>query len=65
MTSLEDLLWLYKMALDFDLQDEKSWLKVEIEERLAHVKAPITSVSPELLTSYFNDRTQEPSSEAA
>lgn len=31
MTQLEDLVWLYKMALQFDLEDEKAWLKEEIE----------------------------------
>lgn len=34
MTSTEDLLWLYKMAVQFDLEAEKQWLKQEIEERL-------------------------------
>lgn len=35
MTSTEDLLWLYKMAVQFDLEAEKQWLKQEIEERMA------------------------------
>lgn len=35
MTSLEDLLWLYKMAVQFNLEPEKAWLKEEIEARMA------------------------------
>ncbi|MEY4615320.1 MAG: hypothetical protein RJB66_280 [Pseudomonadota bacterium] len=35
MTSTEDLIWLYNMAVEFNLEDEKMWLKQEIEERLA------------------------------
>ncbi len=35
MTSLDDLLWLYKMAIQFSLEAEKQWLKKEIEERMA------------------------------
>jgi hypothetical protein len=38
MTSLNDLLWLYKMAVQFNLESEKTWLKQEIEERLSKVK---------------------------
>lgn len=37
MTSLDDLLWLYKMAIQYNLEAEKQWLKVEIDARLALV----------------------------
>lgn len=39
MTNLEDLIWLYKMALEYNLQDEKHWLKIQIEERLSEIKS--------------------------
>jgi hypothetical protein len=35
MTSLDDLMWLYKMAIQFNLEAEKQWLKEEIEQRMA------------------------------
>lgn len=38
MTTLEDLLVLYKMALQYQLDFEKKWLKEQIEERLANTK---------------------------
>lgn len=33
MTSTEDLIWLYKMAVEFNLEAEIAWLKKEIEDR--------------------------------
>lgn len=34
MISIEDMLWLYKLSLQMGLQEEKEWLKLEIEQRL-------------------------------
>jgi len=35
MTNVEDLIWLYKMALNYELDAEKEWLKEQIEEQLS------------------------------
>lgn len=51
MTSLEDLLWLYKMAMQFNLEEEKIWLKTEIEERMAQNKTNEVSSNDESLAS--------------
>lgn len=44
MKNIDDLLWLYKMALDYQLQPEKEWLKEHIQEQLKTVKN--SNVSP-------------------
>ena len=48
MTNIDDLLWLYKMALDYQLQPEKEWLKEHIQEQLNTFKK--TSVPQSKLT---------------
>mgnify|MGYP003476487945 CR=1 FL=1 len=40
MTKVEDLMWLYKMAVDYELDAESNWLKEHIEEQLQAVKEP-------------------------
>lgn len=40
MTKVEDLVWLYKMAVDYDLDAESEWLKEHIEEQLQASKKP-------------------------
>ena len=47
MTSLEDLLWLYKMAVQFNLEGEKRWLKEEIETRMAEQNSQHKEQDPE------------------
>lgn len=46
MTKVEDLMWLYKMAVDYDLNAEKEWLKEYIEEqvKVSVAKAPLVLV---------------------
>ncbi len=51
MTNLEDLIWLYKMALEFNLEDEKRWLKVVIEERMKQTTPHKTDIE-ELATEF-------------
>lgn len=34
MTKVEDLMWLYKMAVDYELDAEKEWLKEHISEQV-------------------------------
>lgn len=34
MTKVEDLMWLYKMAVDYELDAESEWLKEHLEEQL-------------------------------
>ncbi len=45
MTDLEDLLWLYKMAINYDLKAEKEWLNEHIEEQFNEFNKTKTSSS--------------------